>query len=473
LKSQVKEEVTMKKFVFISLAIVLVCAVIFSGCPKPAPPEEEAPPPPSEEAPPAPEIPKEIRVGSVASLTGMSAAFGQGGSWGISAAVDDINKLGGVYVEEYGKKIPIKLILLNCESDPVKAGTLTEDLILREKIDFLVHDQEPITFQIESNNIAERYKIPNIAGTGPLEPYLAVRETMTPPWQYTWCYSFGIATPPPEGDPRYGEPGYTILDTWKTWLDLFGDQTNKTIGVYASDDPDGIGWFELFSGALGDWGYNVVGFEKKLGLFPFGTTDFRPLIQEWKDKDVEIIWGNCPAVDFGTLWRQARAMDFKPKMVGAARAALFYEEVTAWGGDLPLGVFIEMWWSPAYSPDLCPGIGDTTPQSLAERWTEDTGQPLNIAIGWSYCMVQVLVDAIERAGTLDKDAVNKAIGETDLKTIAGLFKYDKEMQFNFSPLFIGQWNKTDKPEVWELPVVFSKHDFIKATAEPIFPIPYD
>ena len=36
-----------------------------------------------------------------------------------------------------------------------------------------------------------------------------------------------------------------------------------------------------------------------------------------------------------------------------------------------------------------------------------------------------------------------------------------------------QWYKTDGPEKWELPIVFSKHDFIPATAEPIFPILYD
>jgi branched-chain amino acid transport system substrate-binding protein len=404
----------------------------------------------------------------------MTAGFGTGGSWGISAAIDDVNRVGGIYVREYDAQIPVRHVLLNCESDPVKAGTLTESLILGEKVHCLANNSEPVTFQIEENNLADRYKIPNVAGCGPFEQYAGLRETVETHWEYTWNFgSFGVATPAPEGDPRHGKSGYTILDTWKTWLDLFGDQTNKSVGIFASDDPDGIGWYGLFGEALEEWGYNVVGEERKVGLFPFGTTDFRPFIQEWKDNDVEIFWGNCPASDFGTLWRQAATMDFKPKMVGAARAALFYTEVTAWGGDLPLGVFIEMWWHPSFDPELCPGIGGTTPQSLADRWAEDTGLPINISAGWAYPSVQVLADAIERAGTLDGEAINAAIYDTNLQTLDHLVWFDPATHHSWSPLFIGQWYKTDTPEGWELPVVFSTHDFINTWAEPIFPIPYD
>jgi branched-chain amino acid transport system substrate-binding protein len=418
------------------------------------------------------EVPKEIRIGSVSSITGMFAGFGEGGSWGLTQAFKDVNKLGGIYVKKYGKRIPVKHILLDCESDPVKAGTLAEDLILREKVHFLVNSQEPITVQIQKNNLCDKYKIPNVAGTGPLEPYLGVREGKLPPWQYTWCWSFGIALEPPKGDFRYGKPGFTILGTWKPWLDMFGGKTNKKVGIYASDDPDGIGWYGLFTQKAKEWGYEPIGTENRSTLFPMGTTDFRPIIENWKKNNVEIILGNCPAPDFGTLWRQARSLNFKPKMVGAARAALFYTEVNAWGGDLPLGVFIEMWWHPAYDPKECPGIGDTTPESLAKRWTQEKGQPLNIAIGWSYCLAQVMIAAIEKAGTLDREAVNTAISKTDTKTIAYRCVFDQKMHFNWSPVFIGQWFQTKAKEKWALLPVYSDHKFIHTSAKPLFPIPY-
>jgi branched-chain amino acid transport system substrate-binding protein len=98
-------------------------------------------------------------------------------------------------------------------------------------------------------------------------------------------------------------------------------------------------------------------------------------------------------------------------------------------------------------------------------------RPLNPAIGPGYRSIQVLVDAIQRAGSLDSDKVNAALAQTDLPTIVHRVKFD-ENHFNRGPLMFGQWFKTDKPEKWELKLIFSKHDFVPATAQPVFPKPY-
>jgi branched-chain amino acid transport system substrate-binding protein len=319
------------------------------------------------------------------------------------------------------------------------------------------------------STIADRYKVPYICTTGPMEPWLAMCQEAPGNWEYTWATGlFALGMPAPEGDFRTG-PGYTIGDTWQAMLDLYGDQTNKKAALFASDDPDGVGWYAAYPGILKDLGYDVIGVDKKLGLVPMETTDFSSIINEWKNANCEILWGNAPAPFFGTLWKQCSALGFQPKMISVGRAPLFYEDVSAWGGDLPLGIGCEIWWDPSFADS--PGIGGTTPQSLAERWTKDTGKPLNRNIGPGYSIIQVLVDAIERAGSLDGDKVNAALAQTDLMTVRHRVKFD-ENHFSRGPLVFGQWQKTDKPWVWECPVVFSKHDFIKATANPIFPIPY-
>ncbi len=156
-------------------------------------------------------------------------------------------------------------------------------------------------------------------------------------------------------------------------------------------------------------------------------------------------------------------------MVCIGRAALFYTDVAAWGDDLPWGIGTEIWWDPSFKDS--PGIGGTTPASLAERWASETKQPLNPGIGPGYTVVQVLTDAIQRAGTLDPEKVNAALAQTDLLTVRNRVKFD-ENHFSRGPLMFGQWFKTDKPEKWELKVVFSKHDFVPATGQPIFPKPY-
>ena len=81
----------MKKIFLISVALVIIGTLVWVGCSRQ-------------------KSPSEIRVGVVHAQTGMFAAFGQGGAFGIKAAVDDVNKQGGVSVG--GTKLPIKLSLL-------------------------------------------------------------------------------------------------------------------------------------------------------------------------------------------------------------------------------------------------------------------------------------------------------------------------------------------------------------------------
>jgi len=262
----------------------------------------------------AAKAPKEIVIGAVCSLSGMFAGFGEGSAWGLQAAIDDIKKQGGLYVKEYNKKLPIRLVVVNSESDPVKTIPLAENLILRDKVNFLVVGGEPPTTTSGVSNAADKYEVPFISCCGPFEPWKAMKDASPRHWKYTWaCGTFAIATPAPAGDFR-AKPGYTIVDAWKANLDLFGDQTNKKVAVFASDDPDGIGWYGLFPKILKDIGYEPVGVDKKLGLAPVETTDFSSIINEWKKNKCEILWGNAPAPFFATMWKQSSTLGFDRRL---------------------------------------------------------------------------------------------------------------------------------------------------------------
>lgn len=414
--------------------------------------------------------PSEILIGINAPLTGIHAGFGEGNVYGELAAIDDINELGGVYIEEYERKIPVRAIVVDNESDPARAMTLEENLITQDNVHFLVPPNQPLPLAVPEAIIAERYKVPRVSGGTPMEPWLEARAEASPVWNHTFTYSFNIAAPAPEGS-YFDQPGYTVNDTWKAFLDECGTQTNMKVGVLASDETDGRGWYATLPPMLQEWGYDVVGIDKNLGLFPEDTTDFSSIISEWQENDVEMILGNCPGPLFGALWRQARSMGFAPKIVVVGRAALYYNDVSAWGGDLPLGVGTEVWWDPSW--EGLPGIGDTTPASLFERWKEDTKKPLDPGIGWGYHSMQIMLDAIERAGSLDSEKVVQALRETDMATISTPRVIFDEFNSSRMPLAFGQWFKTDQPWVWECKTVSSEHDFAPVMADPLFPIPYE
>ena len=411
---------------------------------------------------------KEIRVGVVQAQTGMYAGFGTGDIFGIQAAVEDINALGGVDVD--GTKMPIKLTILDDQSDPNKTATLAESLITQSNVQFLLSGDEPPPMHPGVSTVADRYKIPYVTSVGPFEPWGGLREASDTKWPYTWAtglFALGAEAQPP--DFRAGVPGYTVGGTWIDMLNLYGDQTNKKVALIASDDSDGVGWYAGLPNILQSLGYQAVGLDKKLGLLPMETNDFSSVINEWKANDCQILWGNAPAPFFGAFWKQARTLGFEPKMAAIGRAPLFYEDVSAWGGDLPWGVGCEIWWTPTITEYQ--GIGSTTPMSLADRWTKATGKPLNPAIGSGYRSVQVLIDAIQRAKSVDPEKVNEALAATDLMTIGHRVKFD-ENHFNRTPIFYGQWFKTDTAVGWELRVVFSKLSFVPVQSQPIFPITY-
>jgi len=414
---------------------------------------------------PGPTVPTKILVGVPAPQTGMYAGFGEGGVWGMQAAVDDINDLGGVWVEDQDQYLEIELVLGNTESDESKAGTIAESLILEDEVNFLAYGDQPPPMNAPIAIKAEAHQIPYICTTGPAEPWLGMRADAGN-WSYTWATGlFAIGDP---GD-RPAD-GYTIADTWLAMLDLVGNETNKVAGVFASDDPDGVGWHAAFPGILEDWGCTVVAKEDAKSLLPMDTTDFSALIDEWVTNNVEIIWGNAPAPFVKTLLEQAWAMEgFAPKLISIGRAPLFYEDVSSWAGDAPLGVLVEIWWDPAWGDS--PGIGSTTPESLAARYLADTGaDAVNRSIGAGYSIIQVLIDAIDRAGTLDADEVCAALAETDLMTIRHRVAFDGN-QFSRGPLVYGQWQWDEEEEDWVCPIVLSKHTFIDTTGEELFPIP--
>ena len=55
-----------------------------------------------------------------------------------SQALPAINKDGGIYIEEYKKKLPVKIIWADSESNPTKASEVASKLVLTDKVDLLV-----------------------------------------------------------------------------------------------------------------------------------------------------------------------------------------------------------------------------------------------------------------------------------------------------------------------------------------------
>ena len=102
--------------------------------------------------------PKEIVVGAINSLTGMNAMTGAEQKWAYEQSVADINEKGGVFVKEYNKKLPIKLIFADDKSMDDGGSAAMERLIKMDKID-LALSSNVTRINLGAAVVCEKYKV--------------------------------------------------------------------------------------------------------------------------------------------------------------------------------------------------------------------------------------------------------------------------------------------------------------------------
>jgi hypothetical protein len=152
-----------------SIIVTLVLVSILLASCAPAPTETPAPPTvaptsapevvvntPTQAYPPAPEF---IEVGASIPLTGKFGSLGTQVKAGYDYAIADINKAGGVYVAEFGKKIPLRLTAYDDESDPTKAVTNLENVFSQQNVSAYLGGAAS-GMHAATTAIAEKNKVP-------------------------------------------------------------------------------------------------------------------------------------------------------------------------------------------------------------------------------------------------------------------------------------------------------------------------
>jgi branched-chain amino acid transport system substrate-binding protein len=379
-----------------------------------------------------------ILIGHPNPSTGPIASFGEASPWADELAIEEINKQGGIFIKEAGKKLPLKLKLMDTASDPTKAADVASKLILNDKVDIMVALHTPDTVN-PVTSMCERYQVPCVALDAPVDAWL----TGGP---YKWSF----------------HAFWMVDDLINVFSGIWDSlKTNKVVGAAWPNDPDGKVFSEMFTPKLKEKGYKVV----DVGRFPYGMQDYTAFINTWKKEKVEIITGVLIPPDWATLWRQCHQQGFIPKAATIAKAILFPAAVEALGGNLPNGLTSEIWWSPSHP--FKSSLSGKTAKELCDIWTQKTNKQWTAPIGFKYAAFEIVADALKRAQTLDKAKVREAIAATNLNTIVGPVKYN-ERNFSRTPLVGGQWVK-GKKWPWEIVITYNKeYPQIPAAGKTVF-----
>ena len=111
--------------------------------------------------------PAEIKIGHLRSGSGGNASISMPAYDGLKIWVEQVNAAGGAYVKPYDRKIPVRLISYDDQSNPATATTLTNQLITQDKVDILVSDSGSLLTAV-SVPIAREHKMLlwDMSGTG-------------------------------------------------------------------------------------------------------------------------------------------------------------------------------------------------------------------------------------------------------------------------------------------------------------------
>lgn len=111
-----------------------------------------------------------ILIGRPETATGPAAGFGEPSPWADNRVLDLFHKKeGGVFIEEYGKKVPVKFVMVDCESSGTKAAEIASRLILHDKVDLMM----PFQFSEAISSICERNQTPCLVVEHPYEAWMA------------------------------------------------------------------------------------------------------------------------------------------------------------------------------------------------------------------------------------------------------------------------------------------------------------
>lgn len=363
-----------------------------------------------------------IKIGYVNPSTGALAGNGEGAQWVIDQIEGYVNGNGGIQVDGENKEIDV--VMYDSESDSSKCSELAQKLIEEDKVDVIVAIQTPETV-IPVASTAERYGVPCVAIQAPVDPVAANVAGGT---EAQWVF----------------EAFWTIDNVYEVHKALwtaagYGPGNGYKVGLAFANDADGTAWHNTFIEKLAADGYVAV----DPGQYPSGSDDFTALAATFAQEKIDILAGTNIPPDFLKVYKACLSAGVKAGCVTMGKCCLLAGDVAALENDTPglsNGIMTEVWWTPDYP--FSSGLTGISSADLGAAYQADNGRTMPQPAGYAYAGLELAVNAIQTAGTTDKEAVRDALKATDIDTIVGPIKYDKEMLgLSYSECVIagGQW----------------------------------
>jgi branched-chain amino acid transport system substrate-binding protein len=356
-------------------------------------------------------IAQTVKVGAVVPLTGRYAALGAQVRVGYEIAVQQINAAGGVTVG--GKKMPIELTLLDDESDPTKTVARLETLATQGVVAYLGGAGSDL--HAAAASIGDKNKI----------PYLGIAFALNSIHKQGLRYLF---SPFPKS-PDLTKETFVFLDAL-----IPAPQRPRKVALILERTDWGKEMGSLWETQAKQNNYQIVA----SGEYAPGAKDFSDLILKAKSAGAEALLTLPSPPDGMTIIKQMKELDFNPKASVFIRAS----DPPVWSKNLGKdGDYVLLspgWHFAARFPKVA---------ELNEAHQKLLKRPADPLVGPSYACIQILAEAVSRAGALDRDKVRDAIAATNMTTVVGPVRFRPDGTGEVT-VFFQQWLKGKQELIW-------------------------
>lgn len=351
----------------------------------------------------------EIVFGYSAPITGSMSHVGEKIKHGYTIWEEMVNDQGGIFVKEYQKKLPVKLKLYDDKSDPTTSAKLYEKLITTDKVDFVLSPYgSSIGFPV--SGVCQKYKM----------PIVFVWVSSDPIYKQGYDYAFCTIQP---ASRHCWTPVKVLKDST-----LIPDPPKKLMFVSSK---------ELYNITTSKGGMELakeLGIETHYEEVEKGVKDFTAVITRAKSAGVDSMIAALYPEDFFLLFRQMQEFGFHPKYVNGLHGPDlpdFWETYGKRAEGVVTGGYYEASW-PTYQN-----------KEYVERYKKKYGI-FPAHYGATGAGGQILHQAIEQAGTLDREKVRKVLLTGEFKCILyPRVKYVNEGEFTnineFAFTGVKQW----------------------------------
>lgn len=321
--------------------------------------------------------PKEIVIGAIEPLTGITAEGGQMATWGLQLAVDHINKLGGIK-SMGGAKLVLKVVDSESKNE---VGAMVAEKLIRQDIACLVGAfQSGVTMAV--SKVADRHKMPFIID-------VTTADQIT---QQGFEYTFRVFP--------------TITRLLETGVDGIVEITKakpikKAVMVHISEFQ-GKTVTDMFLPLIAkkNLKWDVV----KTITYPENAISLASEVGEAKTLKPDVLFVVARQRDalmlVSEMYKQRFDVDgiFGIVCPGFADPGYQKEKVSE------------------YSFNVTPRHDEVQPfaKKVADEYQAKYKKPFNMNAAHAYDSILVAADSLERAKSTDKDAMRKALKETRL-----------------------------------------------------------